>query len=165
MKKRGRESRDEPVPSGFRNAESITDAAKLAALKQQLLLHSDRYSECVVREARLNKNSILVKLMGDGVTYCLNKRDYHNSNKVYMLIRRSKGVNAYESVMRCYCKCAVTRAGELLRIADGRVRVGGPCSEFESAPRTVSQSRVALLSPLRRRRRRARRSRTHSVAT
>ena len=142
--KRGRENGD-PIPASHRSADVVSDPVKLGALKDQLMLHSERYAECTVNVARVNKGSIYVTLIGDGATYCLNKRDFHNRNRVYMLVRRSKGANTYESVMRCYCKCAAVRPGEVLRIPDGRFRIGGPCSDFFSSPRTVPAARAALL--------------------
>lgn len=132
----------------YRNGEDVTDSAKVAVVHAQLCKHSEMYrSCCVVSIKKAKNNTICVGIMGDNATYCLNKRDKHNSNRVWMLIKQSKSATHYTSHMKCFCRCATPRIGEVPRSA-GKIGISGTlCERFTSEGIELTRDQVRVLFP------------------
>jgi len=131
----------------YRNGEDVTDSAKVAVVHAQLCKHSEMYRSCCVVSIKKYKNTLCVGIMGDNATYCLNKRDKHNSNRVWMLIKQGNSATNYQSNMKCYCRCATPRLGEEEQSA-GKIGISGKlCSGFTSEERSLTRDQVRVLFP------------------
>ena len=111
------------LPATFRRSDATMalTSSRLDVLRQMLRKHYDGYANTYVSEVRQYKKQLRVLLQGEYSTYCLNKQDFHKSNRVYMIIKRSSiGTETY---MKCFCPCAVARGGGAYKI---------PCKEFTS---------------------------------
>lgn len=88
--------------------EPVTDAEKLRVIKDMLVQigHDKKTGQSHYRDTEITvhysakQHQYHVNLRNLGCTYCLNKKDYHRSNRAYMQILL-KDKAAY-AVMRCY---------------------------------------------------------------
>ena len=109
----------------YREREEVVHPAKLEIMRRLVTRHHPEYANSTlkVRVAEfkgVRKYSVL--LSGDGSRYCMNKRDYHRGNNVFMEVwkDRNHSNGGARSVMRCWCRCPVVRVG------------GGPCGTYTS---------------------------------
>lgn len=127
-----RRRRDDAARVGvkYRRRDAVTNPRVLEVMRALLVAHSEHYRDATLQVRYDGETSYVVLLAGDGSRYCLNKRDEHQGNHVYMVVDRAKG-GGYESYMQCFCPCVVTRAG------------GVRCNQFNRKPlgrRTVPLS-------------------------
>ena len=121
-----------------RQGDVMTDPRSLEVIRAILVKFSPLYEVPQVFARRMG-NIITVNLQGDNSTYCINKRDYHRSNRVYMVIRPGKSNDHLKAVMKCYCRCAQPRPGPLCRLDGGTVGQLKTCGKFEH-PMDVSHT-------------------------
>lgn len=123
----------------FRNAPPITDHEVIRILTAHLHRHSEKYSECVVSNVKRYNKTIIACVVGDHSQYCLNKQDYHRSNRVYMKIEWHG--KQYVSRMYCFCKCAVSdRPGPSVIPLGFNPMTQTSCADFRSYPINVSKA-------------------------
>lgn len=137
------------MDSKFRAADDITDPAKVEVIHQLMCNHSEMYRSCYPTKIRkTNDTTIKVTIGGDNATYCLNLRGKHRSNRVYMEISKGgKGARMYGSSMKCFCRCATPRAGEVPRPGDPIPISNRTCGEFTSFRRSLTTDQVRVLFP------------------
>lgn len=92
----------------YRKQDAVTDPRVVGVLRALLLRHSAEY-EATRLTVRFDGVGYKVLLQGDNATYCLNKRDVHNSNRVYMVVQPDRDGRSYSSRMKCFCTCRVIR--------------------------------------------------------
>lgn len=114
----------------------VGDPRKMAIFRAILVRHSVAYKDARAWPRYNEKTSTYyVPLTGEGATYCLNKQGEHNSNRVYMTVRRDRGAKTAESFMKCFCPCMTVRVGNSL------------CKYFQSASKTLSSQDANVLFP------------------
>lgn len=95
------------LPCKLRRLEDVSDSEVLAIARRLVAAYSDKYKDARVSVRRAPTKYVVV-LSGDGATFCLNKGGYHNSQRVYMEVRKHLG--EYHTFMHCWCKCKVLRS-------------------------------------------------------
>ena len=111
-------------------------------LRELLMRHSANYEFSTMR-VRCDGKLFKVALSGDGSTFCLNKQEEHNSQHVYMEVRPGRISTTYESVMKCWCGCAVVRPGGKVHCKNF-VSKGIPLSADQASTLFASNSNTQL---------------------
>ena len=102
---------DASRPGERRYTTEITSERAKRILKRYLVRFSDKYAECRVQVVKRRDNRIRGYLVGDNATYCLNKKDNHKSNRVFLEVRPKRTQQHHEVVMKCFCPCKTARFG------------------------------------------------------
>lgn len=174
---RGKRPRNETGSQSWPKADAnyyvITNSTKLSVLKKYLCRLSSKYSDCAIHIAKRydvtrgkGKRSdttsedarvyrVHVDLVGhNNKYYCLNKRDFHKNNRVYMLVAPSNAQSGYSAYMKCYCKCPVARSGQAHpQFPDDKekrhpnIKKNVRCSDFDSIPAHIDDEDVRILFP------------------
>lgn len=164
--KRGRDVEHSAPPQFKRDTIDIDDARKTKILHKYLCGYNDKYNECVitriVQKVGSGKKEMWVNIAGPGSTFCPNKGDYHNSNRVYMIVKpqpaegssRSHAVckptagdSQAHAVLKCYCKCATVRNGEWNMGQGVMKKPRVSCSQWTSAPIPINSDDARILFP------------------
>lgn len=102
--------------------------------KDQLLQHdATRYEYTTVEGIFPLGKNLVVRLAGDGATYCMNKQGCHGSSRVYMMVWR-RGARTF-SAMRCYCRKREVRAN-----------TGVACPDYKSPEKELHGDRALLFA-------------------
>ena len=101
----------------------ISNDVKEAVFMELLLKFSDHYAQSSIRMVYNSTHmEYRVALRGEGSSYCLNLKDFHNSQNVYMVVRpHGQKSDQFIAVMKCFCKCNKMSGGRSVM-----------CSMFES---------------------------------
>lgn len=71
-------------------------------MRDLLVKHSDKYKDSKMRILFDGKHRYKVLLTGDGARYCLNKKDFHSQNHVYMEVFKKGSSLDFRTHMRCW---------------------------------------------------------------
>lgn len=107
--------------TGFKT--EVRSSTKEEVMMELLPKFSEHYKSSTIRMV-VNANSMeyRVQLRGEGAQYCLNLKDFHKSQNVYMVVKpHPQKTDQFMATMKCFCRCPT--------LAGGRSML---CSEFES---------------------------------
>ena len=113
------------LPPKFRKYDEVTDPKIVAIMRRHLLHFSEKYESCRL-SVRWNGAQYRVLLSGEQARWCKNKKGYHNRQRVYMEVYRSKGAAHSVATMKCWCECKEVRAS------------GMTCKAFWDHPSTLT---------------------------
>ena len=115
-------------------AEDVSTAELRQHAKEQLLKHdATHYAFTTIDGIFPLGKHLVVRLSGDGATFCLNKQACHGKSRAYMMVWR-RGVRMY-SDMRCYCKKREVRS-----------ITGKACPDYKSPEKELSGDCALLFS-------------------
>lgn len=112
----------------------VTDKAQMDVIRSHLRKHSAHYEQSHVT-VRSDGKSFRAALSGDGARFCLNKKDFHEQQNVFMEVYKGLSSVEYFSRMRCFCRCPVVRCS------------GKSCAEFKGVNQALTLAEVQVLFP------------------
>ena len=96
------------LPPKFRKYDEVTDPKIVEIMKRHVCRFSDKYETCRIT-VRWNGAQYRVLLSGEQARWCKNKKGYHNGQRVYMEVYKSKSAVTSVATMKCWCECKTVR--------------------------------------------------------